>query len=57
MTFKLSLTCNIYLIQSYSSKEQIEGNKSVLNENIELCNENIGYSIRCNLHINISFDI
>ena len=41
MTFKFSLTCNIYLIQSYSSKKQIKGNKSVLNENIELCNENI----------------
>ena len=36
MTLKLSLTCNIYLIQSYSSKEHIKGN-----EFIELCNENI----------------
>ena len=41
MTFILPLTSNIYLIQSYSLKEQIKGNKSVVNENIELCNENI----------------
>ena len=43
MAFILSLTRNIYLIQSYSLEKQIKEDKSVLKANLELCNENINH--------------
>ena len=57
MTFILPLTSNIYLIQSYSLKEQIK-NRSVLNVNIKLCNENMNYflDIICILMFHLIFN-